>query len=181
MHSLRSGYRFWYWKNFVHYLDPMTYVNWVKHYYQRATRGWADCDTWGLDNYLSEWLPDALRHLKKHKYGIPCTMFTDEELNHEHEDGFLYPTEDAQSLAEIKWNGILDKMILGFEAYNRMEEGLYEDELGPYPDFDWDKINDPDPVRDNRYRETIKLTARDQAIFEEGAELFIKHFGSLWD
>ena len=178
MHSLGSGYRFgcsYWWK---HWLDPRTYYYYVKYKIQRANRGWANCDTWSLDNYLAEWLPDALRHLKKHKHGIPCGMFTDADHG---PDGNA--TDEGMINAEKRWDDVMDKMIDAFVAYNRMTDGLYEDELGPYPlreDF-WENINNPSEEERVRFNKSQELTKRDEKIFEEGAELFIRHFGSLWD
>lgn len=47
----------------------------IKYFIQRGRRGWANCDTWSLDSYLNGWLPSALRYLKAHKHGTPCSMF----------------------------------------------------------------------------------------------------------
>lgn len=181
MHSLGSGYRFgcsYWWK---HWLDPRTYYYYVKYKIQRANRGWANCDTWSLDNYLSEWLPDALRHLKANQHGYPPDMYEPGEAT---EENNYWPGEEAEKRAIKKWEGIVDKMIMGFEAYNRMQQGLYEDELGPYPsltgDF-LDRLNNPTEEEKERFEKSRELEKRDQKIFQEGAELFIKHFQSLWD
>lgn len=160
MNTIRSGYRLgssYWWK---HYLDPATYYYYFKYKIQRANRGWADCDTWSLDIYLSEWLPDALRHLKKTKHGVPCDMFkeTDDTSNNE-------CIEDVAK----RWDNVMDKMILAFEANLRIIDLSYEDELGP-----WDNSKE-------RFEKTQELIKRDEQIFEEGMELFVKHFSSLWD
>src|ERR1700677_2441392 len=124
MNNLSSGYRvftsYW-WK---YWLSPSSYYYWAKYKIQRAQRGWADCDTWSLDDYLGQWLPHALRHLKKYKQGIPCSMF---------EEGELEAGKEADEKASKKWDDTLNKMIGGFEALNRINNGLYEEELGPYP------------------------------------------------
>src|SRR5208282_4063004 len=87
-----------------------------------------DCDTWSLDWYLAGWLPAALRHLKKHKHGIPIGMFdglaTDEDGN---------PAKGTWPVAEKRWDDVMDKVAAGFEAWTRQNEGVYEGELGPYP------------------------------------------------
>jgi hypothetical protein len=197
MHSLRSGYRFfcsYWWK---HWLDPKTYWYWMKCKIQRANRGWADCDIWGLDNYLSEWLPDALRRLKETKQGVPCSMFTDEELNLEDSEGWNGPDKTASERAKVAWDEVLDKIVAGFEAYNRIQDSpcSYEKEIGEWPHAEWkfepceDKSHLHKMVHTDEEQKAIDewmakekpLLERDQKIWEEGAALFIKHFGSLWD
>lgn len=183
MNTLSSGYRPFIWPWFRHYLSPSTYYYWLKYKIQRAQRGWADCDTWRLDNYLSSWLPDALRYLKEHKRGTPCSVYTEEELMTTQPDGLMWPGKEADARASNKWNAILDKMIAGFDAYKRMQNGLYEEELGPYPiDPDFFKnINNPSEEKKERFRKSQALQERDLKIFQEGAALFIEYFGNLWD
>ncbi len=46
----------------------------TKWFMQRGYRGYADCDVWGLDYYLAEWVPKALESLRKNKHGHPIGM-----------------------------------------------------------------------------------------------------------
>ena len=98
-----SGYRPFtlYW--FRHWLQPRTYWRPFLWLYQRATRGWADCDTWSLDHYLDEVLAEAIEHLRKHNHG--------------------YPPE----LTEQKWDTILAQMVEGFKANLRVDDFDYSD------------------------------------------------------
>ena len=77
-----------------HLLNPLRYYQAAKYFWQRGTRGYADCDIWSLDMYLSEWLPSALERIK----------------------GSGHPG----NLTTKKWNNILDKMALGFRASYRI-------------------------------------------------------------
>ena len=184
MNTLSSGYRFGCRRWWQHWLNPKTYYYWLKYKIQRAQRGWADCDTWSLDNYLSKWLPGALRHLKKHKHGTPCSMYAEHELETVQPDGFQWAGEEADKRASEKWDAIMDKMIEGFEAYNRVQDGLYEAELGPYPiDPDFlENLNKPMSLEQRkRFDMSRELEKRDMALFQQGSALFIEHFGSLWD
>lgn len=182
MNTLGSGYRLFAWPYWwQHWFSWRTYFYYVKYKIQRAQRGWADCDVWSLDNYLSQWLPDALRHLKETKHGIPMAMFTDEEASRQDPEGWTGPDDTAMERAGKVWGTTLDKMIEGFEAWNRMDEGLYEKELGEYPMWNLDDINKPDPVREERFKKSEVLRERDDKIFKEGMALFTQHFGSLWD
>jgi len=152
---------------------PGEAYNAVKWFMQRGRRGWADCDTWSLGSYLDAWLPAALRKLKDHP-GIPMSMF----------DGV--PTDDETykiAEAQARWHAIMNKIIAGFEASGRIEEGLYEEELGSYP------LRRPEgvsreawkKVKDDRLTASLLLEARDKKIFEEGMKLFVEHYPSLWD
>ncbi len=68
---------------------------------QRGLYGWADCDWWGLDDYLSTWLPYALRQYKK--------------------SGMSYPGWGSANTAK-KWYAILEKMARGFEAVQELSD-----------------------------------------------------------
>ncbi len=76
----------------------------VKWFIQRGRRGYADFDLWSLDWYLADWMPKALRQLKKNHNGYPGI-------------------EGANSDAE--WKAILEKMARGFEAINKQSDLLY--------------------------------------------------------
>ena len=184
MNTLKSGYRIFCSRWWKHWFSPSTYFYWLKYKVQRAQRGWADCDTWSLDCYLSEWLPNALRHLKKHKHGTPCSMYNEGELETVQPDGCQWAGEEADERASRKWDIIMDKMIAGFEAKNRVDDGLYEKELGPYPSEPdvLIKINEPwSKEKEERFNKSEELRKRDEDTFKEGAALFIEYFHNLWD
>lgn len=162
-------------------MDWRTYTSWVQFYYQRATRGWADCDVWGLDSYLNEWMPDALRRLAMTKQGIPSSVFEDKDF-----DEFGKCSDESMERASNKWNLILAKIIIGFEANKRMMNNEYESELGPVPGFDGDfleSLNDPmqQALRKERNELEKPLRERDEKLFQEGMVLFVEHYNSLWD
>ena len=154
----------------------------IKWFIQRGRRGWADCDVWSLDNYLNGWLPSALRCLKEQKQGVPSSMFEPEDCIPEG-DWRGNPSEEGMVRAEARWDAIMDKMIAGFEADERSQNGLYQEELGEYP-MDrpsgvsadvWEK------VKRDRFEAIEVLRERDRKIAEEGMALFIKNYQSLWD
>ncbi len=160
--------------------SPCDWYHSAKWGVQRVRRGWSDRDTWSLDWYLSGWLPAALRHLKETKHGIPLSVFP---IDPQYIKPCGNPTEDAEKIAIARWDAIMDKMIAGFEASARIQDGLYEAELGEYPchrpidvrgDF-WKKIHE------DRMAAIRKLEERDQKLFEEGMALFTIHYFSLWD
>jgi hypothetical protein len=160
------------------YGDPRNIYRDIKWFIQRGRRGWADCDVWSLDDYLNGWLPAALRRLKEKKHGVPNSVVEPEDCD---EHGGV--SEAGMERAVARWDAIMDKMIAGFEADKRMQDGLYEEELGQYP------LTRPSgvsadawlKVKDNHMAAERVLTERDKAIAEEGLALFIKHYHSLWD
>jgi hypothetical protein len=186
MNTLGSGYKMFCSRWWKHWLSPQTYYYWLKYKIQRAQRGWADCDTWSLDNYLAEWLPAALRHLKEHQHGFPASMFDENDSN---EENNYCASEEAYDRATAKWDSILQTMIEGFEAFNRtdglfVDACLYEYELGPYPlDPDWpNNINKPRSEEQKlRYAHAQELEARDMQKFKDGMVLFTEYFQNLWD
>lgn len=47
-----------------------TWLN-LKAAWQRMTRGWADRDTWDLDSYLLDILPEMIDYLREHTHSYP--------------------------------------------------------------------------------------------------------------
>lgn len=43
----------------------------IKTAWQRITRGWSDRDTWNLNDYLLEILPEMVDYLREHTLGYP--------------------------------------------------------------------------------------------------------------
>ena len=95
--GIDSGYRPFcsYWWKFQ--LNPWTYYRAVKWFFQRAIRGWANCDVWSMDNYLNDILPGMLRRLK-----IGCS----------------YPMD----MTPEEWLNILEEMAVGFESGNKIDD-----------------------------------------------------------
>ncbi len=168
-------YRFFKWHKIFH---PVQMYDEVRWFIQRGRRGWADCDTWSLDDYLDGWMPDALRYLKEHKHGVPMGMFEGLPTN---EHG--YHDNEYFNVAEERWNEVMDKMVAAFEANRRIGGGLYEKELGLEPmrraagvsRDTWSK------VKDDRAVASRILEQRDYEISKEGLALFVEHYRSLWD
>jgi hypothetical protein len=62
---------------------------------QRGKRGYADCDVWDFDHYLTKVIPGALRQLKRISHGYP------------------------NDLTPEKWDKILEQIIEGFELAHK--------------------------------------------------------------
>ena len=116
--GLTPDYRKFCWPWWEQYLNPKTYYRAAKYFVQRGLRGWADCDTWSLDDYLNEVLPEAIGHLKYHTHSTPMGLTKEEwsKILTEIQAGFFaskalscfcYGTEDQQiELTELKNKGL---------------------------------------------------------------------------
>jgi hypothetical protein len=162
----------------VKYHNPAQLCREVKWFLQRGKKGWSDRDIWSLDNYLSGWLPDALRRLKETKHGIPSGMFEAEDCD---ADG--NPSEAGMERGEARWDAIMDKMIAGFEADKRRQSGLYEEQLGPYPLYRPEGVSreDWEIAKAARFEQSQELARLDEEVFKQGMALFSLHWQSLWD
>ena len=178
-------YRFFRWNWIFH---PTEWYYNTKYFIQRGRRGWSNRDTWSLDYYLDSWMPEALEHLKKNKHGFPCSVYTKEEMElttcYQEEGSEEYKAaQTASDEASARWDVILDKIIEGFKASRRMNDGLYEKDLGEYP------VKRPEgmdkaswrQLKDNHMAAINLLMERDEKLRVEGMTLFVTHYQSLWD
>ena len=132
---------------FVLLSDSLYQIKWA---WQRVFRGWDDRVIWSINFHLAEVLPQWLEKLKKYKHGIPGQMFTEEDYK---KDGYTLKNK-AMEKREKEYDAILDKIILGFNSYTKM------DELVEYKSEEYFKL---------------------EKQFNEGFELLIEWFSSLWD
>lgn len=102
----------------------------AKHFEERMTNGFSEYDWWNFNDYLT-WV--IVQGLEKFKNGAGHPV-----------------TENIKTMDD--WREVLDKMIAGFKAHDRLMN-------------DWDE----------------KTAKQDRATWEEGAALFIEFYGTLWD
>jgi len=171
-----AAYRSWY---FLKKLFTGRYVKdryrEVKWFIQRGRRGYSDQDVWGIDTYLANWLPMALRQLSKTKHGIPIFALPDTPGLTENER-----FEQGEKIFDAALLEIID----GFAAYNKMHDlFMYDDELGPFPITC--KPGQTETSRKAAVHERIdmekKLIERDMQIFNIGMAAFVKYFRGLND
>ena len=121
----------------------------IKWFFQRGRRGWADCDVWSTNDYLAKIIPSMLKQLKVTTHG--------------------YPGYGKANTSE-KWDKLLDSMIEGWEAANRVCNDEYY-ELTGFPE--------------KRSEGDVKVWQQsensDVKIFNERMKVFIKFFFHLWD
>ena len=135
---------------------------WIKAFFQRGWRGWADCDTWGMDGYLLEIMLPMIKHLKETKHGYPGT------------------------LTEERWDKIMDKMISGLEAGNRVFEDDYIDKIQP----DWlNEVKGEDlleqinrvKIKPETWTKYRQMERKDEKEFRRAMALITEYFFALWD
>jgi len=145
------GYRRFCSSWWAHWFTPWIYKQFFKTKWQRMARGYADSDTWNLNDYAADVIYHALLHFKKSTHGHPC------------------------DLTEESWNDILDKMINGFAAKLQLLDDLTYGEHCWVKQSDRDLVGEFDPELYEAWRSPL------EAQWAEGSALFVKHFDSLWD
>ena len=148
----KPSYLRWFYSPKTFWGNIVSTLYWVKHCWQRAFRGYADCDWWSMDGYLVTVLTPMLKDLKKHQHG--------------------YPGHGKASTPE-KWDAILDKMIEGFEAGNRVLEDDYFKETNA-------DILTRSPTKEE-IDGWVEASMKDQKVFKDGMKLFSEWFFALWD
>jgi hypothetical protein len=163
---------------------------------QRAWRGYDSRATYDTHSHLAEHIPEVIKKLKAWGNSNPC--FMPEDLEDQEHD---YSTEQTKSFN--KWHQILDQIIEGFEAGQKLIDGVspYWDEVEDewerrYPGKDkfvvtqmteedehWDYVPEyANLFKELKYDESVKAWKQDnQQKFDRGMQLFHKYFFDLWD
>lgn len=161
--------------------DRIKYKIWhpIKWAWQRLYRGWDDRVIWSIMDYLARMLPVWLERLREETHGVP---------------GSLCPEGRDVEEASIVWDGILDKMIVGFVAAKQILES-------DFPAWDSRYLAEHErcgrclEIGDAEDRERMRQVAEeidfwprlhrqeDEALekFNVGMDLFKEHFFDLWD
>lgn len=125
---------------FLRTWDSLVYkIKGIKWFFQRGKKGYSDYDVWGFDSYLCKVIIGGLEQLKNNHCGCPSDLFDADKDDNEC----------------WKWVEVLDKIINGFKAAERIIDYDYDIAAGEY---------------DGLKKE-----------FDEGMELFKKYFFGLWD
>jgi hypothetical protein len=133
--------------------------------YQRATRGYADCDIWNMDQWLLELLPAALNHLADHHYGFPG----DEE----------FPTDEA-------WVNYLKEIAQLFYQANELNYYYPEPQYKKWSDWydthkiDWNNKN-TNPYVQVMLEEGKRVAKLHDTDLKVGLNKVANVFWHLWD
>ena len=129
----------------------MKSINDLKWFIQRGKYGYAECDFWNFDAYLTDIIIAGIDYLKNNSHGCPNEFYDNKNINNECE----------------KWMFLLDEILKGFKAGKEI--------INDSPTT-WKKYDGY--YRHSFNEEKAKLLAKK---FERGMELFSKHFLNLWD
>lgn len=148
-----------------------TWLN-LKAAWQRATRGWADRDTWNLDSYLLEILPEMIDYLRTHTHSYPGygEFDTPEKWDKFLKEEIVIPLQNAREEQTIQINE-------------------YEEELHSYPinfvkqedGFTTLEFADPEELRKKWYEREKEISQWRKKELERGLAAMAKHFYNLWD
>lgn len=146
--GFRVGSRGW----LKYWLNPRTYTRAARWGYQRASRGYADCDLWSIDSFLCGVLVPGLKQFRNQTNSHPSDLTFEE------------------------WQAKVDVIIAGFQAHIDLQEGPPDRFFREVSNKDsWTGLELFDPEGEQAWR--AELTAVQQA----GLEMFVKWFGHLWD
>lgn len=149
-----------------------TWLN-LKAGWQRATRGWADRDTWNLDSYLLEILPEMIDHLRENAHGWPGEY-----------QGFPTPED---------WDKFLKEEII-IPLQNARENQTtqineYEEELHSYPlefvkqenGFTAIHFTEPEELNKKWFAREKEINEWRQKELERAFKKLSSVYFSLWD
>ncbi|KKN50776.1 hypothetical protein LCGC14_0629460 [marine sediment metagenome] len=148
----KPSYLRWFYKPSTFWKNVCSTFLWVRHCWQRAFRGYADCDCWSIASYLTEIMPPMLKQFKTDLHGCP---------------GW------GEAATQEKWDYLIDRMIEGFEAAKRVEKDEYY--MGTNADILTRKPSSEE------VKSWIELSEADLKIFEDNMKPFVKWFFHLWD
>lgn len=137
----------------------------IKASWQRITKGWCDRDTWSLDSYLLEILPEMVDYLREHTHGYPINFEEPEQ-----------------------WSAFLKLEVVDRLRNAREEQTILKNEHQEGIDAIPTRIEGHRVVYTDEEREIMeKWTSRQQEIFEwrneelrKGMEAMRDVFWDLW-
>ncbi|MHA2013320.1 MAG: hypothetical protein ACTSWG_13200 [Candidatus Helarchaeota archaeon] len=179
-HGLKNGwlrdkylyvYRF-----FLHIKNfPQDFYLESKWFIQRGKRGWSDKDSWSIDWWLVQILPEILIRLKKRKYGIPTKCFSSAQS--QIKKGGDYTKQEEQR-AKNKWNKILNSIINTFITAGHIcnNHWIY------CPTKDYYKKENKELRKTQGKLDFIYIMSyKECKQYEEGWKNFQDYFFDLWD
>ena len=147
-----------YWWCFHRVRNAYWFIRTRPHYiYIRLTKGYNYKDLWSLDIPIAKFIYPRLRDYRKIVHGFPG------EFSKEGDD-----TDEGFK----QWTDIIDKMLYTFGH------------LAKYSDWDlpMDELESSDIRSHNpKYEAWYKANTEHYTKMKEGAELFGKYLGALWD
>lgn len=125
----------------------------LKYRVQRAFKGWAPCDTWNIDCWFMEVMPQMLRYLKENKHSYP-----------------VY-------LTEKEWDNILEYMAFLLDEMDETKCSQQNEIWNEY--FNSDRSISVD--REAALARDEEIANYRYKCKDEFFKLFNKYFYDLWD
>lgn len=188
MNPSLNPYATWTWRWALAGLNVRSHWRQLRWYWQRATRGWADCDTWGMSTYLCEVVIPMLQRLKRTK-GTPGAFVPDTY-------DAAVSDEEAEAVVSqgrVAWHAALDEMIAGFTAAAALDDGPPErffterdpalvaaERAAAKAESNGYSTRWVSPLDFDRVGYHVWEDAQ-RAIQARGMQRFVDHFHSLWD
>lgn len=158
----------------------------IKWAFQRAKRGYSDCDVWGFCDWFLEVVPDMLDKLAEEHHGTPISYL---------DDRFADPDDVGRALTSEEWKEILTKMAKDFRNASELETEFtneYEDEYleqfaKAYSEKPADfrieslKVLAQSPLGQNYSKEEKAICKRRGESLVNAMDAFKKYFWDLWD
>lgn len=140
----------------------------VKWFIQRGRRGYADCDTWSFDHYLSKVIASGLRDLGTRCYGCPDKYFDSEKKD----DECWKWREKLHSIASVFEKYPVEIDVPGYEnrKYEFVDSGNGYSTMKATPEVTEEEMEQYRKMCDEKHQEFLKA-------FDELRD----HWGNLWD
>lgn len=149
---------------FQQHFSPILYLRDIKWLWQRAQRGYADCDVWSLDSYLALVITNSVEQLKNTGHSYPCNLEDPYGVVYYGYDSEFNYTVPEQERVQI-WKQELEKISSAFKLYLELTE-----------DIRFPLNGTSEEIRAHFEEQEQKAKNNKQNM-----HLLIHHFGSLWD
>jgi hypothetical protein len=139
---------------------PMDIYRDIKWFIQRGKRGYADCDVWAFDEYLSKIIINGVKDLKFQMHGVPADQF--------------FSSKDGNDINMGAWKLILDEIIWAFEVTQKIinAEWVY---------LNSKKRNKKSTSKFSKEFKYHIMTREECLRYRNGWRLFQKYYFKLWD
>lgn len=128
----------------------------LKNFWQRGKYGFAESDSWEIDNWFSTVFPKIIRNLKNNCHGYPGKFIYDKNNN-------IISEKEAIE----KWKSILERIAFCLEESDP-EKSTYKGLNNVYNENDWMK----------KQRELMKYRNN---MKNEAFDLIKEYYWDLWD
>jgi hypothetical protein len=151
--------------------SPSYEVKKLYWFFQRGFRGWASCDTWSFSGYIARVIKGGIKYLRDKKQGIPAEFFP---------EGMTHP--EVEKVAEERWTVVLDEIIWSFDMADRVNNSDVHMYIESWTEEK--NIEMANSLKELAHKKGYEpdhyMTKAEYERMQNGFQLFIKHFWSLW-